>query len=146
MMITEGLIHLAERRLQLYNQIVFIKKEGESMTQNDIEYASRVFTERAARILKNHIKKIIMYGSCARGDFDSDSDVDIAIITDMDRKAVKKYDSELMDAVTDIAMNSDAVVEYICLPVDEYNDKKGWYGYYKNIETEGRTLYEHKNI
>ena len=32
------------------------------------------------------------------------SDVDIAIITDMDRKAVKKYDSELMDAVTDIAM------------------------------------------
>lgn len=45
----------------------------------------------------------------------------------MDRKAVKKYDSELMDAVTDIAMNSDAVVEYICLPVDEYNDKKGWY-------------------
>ena len=33
-------------------------------------------------------------------------------------------------------------VEYICLPVDEYNDKKGWYGYYKNIETEGRLLYE----
>ena len=111
------------------------------MTQKDIDYASRVFTERAARILKNHIKKIIMYGSCARGDFDSDSDVDIAIITDIDRKAVKKYDSELMDAVTDIAMNSDAVVEYICLQVDEYNDKKGWYGYFKNIETDGRVLY-----
>ena len=47
-----------------------------------------------------------------------------------------------MDAVTDIAMNSDAVVEYICLPVDEYNDKKDWYGYYKNIETEGKVLYE----
>lgn len=65
-----------------------------------------------------------MYGSCARGDYDSDSDVDVAIITDMDRKNVKKYDSELMDAVTDIAMNSDAVVEYICVPIDEYTDKK----------------------
>lgn len=125
----------------LETERTLIKKECESMTQKDIDYASRVFTERAARILKNHIKKIIMYGSCARGDFDSDSDVDIAIITDMDRKAVKKYDSELMDAVTDIAMNSDAVVEYICLPVDEYNDKKDGYGYYKNIETEGKILY-----
>lgn len=111
------------------------------MTQKDIDYASRVFTERASKILKEHIKKIIMYGSCARGDYDSDSDIDIAIITDMDRKTVKKYDSDLMDAVTDIAMNSDAVVEYICLPVEEYNDKKGWYGYFKNIEAEGRVIY-----
>ena len=63
------------------------------------------------------------------------------MITDTDREVVKKYDSELMDVETDIAMNSDAVVEYICLPVDEYNDKKGWYGYFKNIETEGRVLY-----
>ena len=39
------------------------------MTQNDIDYASRVFTERAVHILKNHIKKIIMYGSCARSNY-----------------------------------------------------------------------------
>lgn len=36
MMITEELIHLAEWRLQLYNLIVLIKKECESMTQNEI--------------------------------------------------------------------------------------------------------------
>ena len=41
-------------RVELY----LFKKEGESMTQKDIDYASRVFTERAARILKNHIKKL----------------------------------------------------------------------------------------
>ena len=111
------------------------------MTQRDIDYAGRVFTERAANILKNHIKKIIMYGSCARGDYSNDSDIDIAILTDMDRISVKKYDNELMDAVTDIAMNSEAVVEYICLPTDEYNDKKGWYSYFKNIENEGKVLY-----
>jgi len=111
------------------------------MTQRDIEYASRVFTDRASQILNKHIKKIIMYGSCARGDFNSDSDIDIAILTDMNRTDIKQYDSELMDAVTDIAMNSEAIVEYICLPIDEYNEKKDWYGYFKNIDTEGRVLY-----
>ena len=111
------------------------------MTQNDIDYASRVFAEKVPGILKDHIKKIIMYGSCARGDYDNDSDIDIAILTDMDRIGVKKYDSELMDVVTDIAMSSDAIVEYVCLPFDEYNEKKSWYGYFKSIETEGKVLY-----
>lgn len=111
------------------------------MTQNDIDYASRVFTERVPGILKNHAKKIIMYGSCARGDYNNDSDIDIAILTDMNRVDVKAYDSDLMDVVTDIAMASDAVVEYICLPIDEYNQKKAWYGYFRNIETEGKVLY-----
>ena len=49
----------------------------------------------------------------------SDSDVDIVLITDMNRKAIKKYDSELMDAVTDIAMNSDAVVKHMMLYTEE---------------------------
>lgn len=53
-----------------------------------------------------------MYGSCVRSDFNNDSDVDIAILTDMDRLTVKRYDSELMDAVTDIAMNSKAKYDY----------------------------------
>ena len=46
-----------------------------------------------------------------------------------------------MNVVTDIAMNSDAIVEYICLPIDEYNSKKNWYGYFKNIEKDGKVIY-----
>ena len=111
------------------------------MTQNDIDYASRVFVEKVPEILKKHLKKIIMYGSCARGDFNNDSDVDIALLTDMNRLDAKKYDSELMDIVTDIAMVSDAIVEYVCLPIDEFDEKKNWYGYFQNIEREGKVLY-----
>lgn len=82
-----------------------------------------------------------MYGSCARGDYNQDSDIDIALLTDMDRLEVKRYDSQLMDVVTDIAMNSDAIVQYVCLPIDEYNSKKEWYGYFKNIEKDGKVIY-----
>ena len=44
-----------------------------------------------------------MYGSCARGDFNSDSDVDIAIITDMDRKAVKLIQKAAPDMIDDLS-------------------------------------------
>lgn len=111
------------------------------MTQKDIDYASNYFAQKLKNIMQNHIVKIIMYGSCARGDFNQDSDIDLAILTDMDRLEVKKYDDEIMNVVTDIAMNSDAIVEYICLPIDEYNSKKNWYGYFKNIEKDGKVIY-----
>lgn len=117
------------------------KKEGEIVTQVDIDYARDLFTKKVMEIMKEHIIKIIMYGSCARGDYNQDSDIDIALLTDMDRLEVKRYDSQLMDVVTDIAMNSDAIVQYVCLPIDEYNSKKEWYGYFKNIEKEGKVLY-----
>lgn len=117
------------------------KEGGEDMTQQDIDYASRVFIERVPNILREHAKKIIMYGSCARGDYNNDSDVDIAILTDINRIDVKAYDDDLMDVVTDIAMESNVIVEYICLPIDEYNEKKSWYRYFKNIENDGKVLY-----
>ena len=62
-------------------------------------------------------------------------------MTKCSRDDAKKYDNELMDVVTDIAMKSDAIVEYICIPYEEYLEKKEWYGYFKNIERDGLAIY-----
>jgi predicted nucleotidyltransferase len=83
----------------------------------------------------------VICGSCARGDFSDDSDIDIALLTKCDRLTSKKYDDELMDIVTDVAMDIGTIVEYVCIPIDEYNQKKEWYGYFQNIEREGIVLY-----
>ena len=56
-------------------------------------------------------------------------------------KNIIMYDSLLMDVVTDIAMETDAIVEYICIPYDEYMSKKNWYGYFENIDKDGITIY-----
>lgn len=111
------------------------------MNKADIDYACEQMKKNVPVLLKDHLKKMIVYGSAARNDYTEDSDIDIAILTDLDRNSVKKYDSVLMDVVTEIAMNSDAVVEYVCLPVDEFEQKKGWYRYFANIANEGITIY-----
>ena len=98
------------------------------MKREDIDYACAEMKRSVPEILHNHLKKIIVYGSAAREDYTEDSDIDIAILTDLDRERAKQYDNSLMDIVTEIAMHSDAIVEYICLPIDEYNQKKGGMG------------------
>ncbi len=37
------------------------------------------------------LSDVILYGSCARGDYHEDSDVDIVLLTKCDRIAVERY-------------------------------------------------------
>lgn len=46
-----------------------------------------------------------------------------------------------MNIVTDIAMKTDIIVEYVCIPENEFYQKKSWYAYFRNIESEGRVIY-----
>ena len=90
-------------------------------------------------------KKIILYGSCTRGDYNENSDVDIAILTACDRVESRKYDDILTDIATDIGIETFAVVNFSCFPLKEFEEKKSWYPYFMNIEKDGVMLYKDHN-
>ena len=98
-------------------------------------------TELVQRLLKEELLEVILYGSCARGDYLEDSDVDIALITRCNRIEAQKYSSGLADIATELAMRYFAVVNFVCLPNNEFQEKKVWYAYFQNIDTEGEVLY-----
>ncbi|MDO4308576.1 MAG: nucleotidyltransferase domain-containing protein [Eubacteriales bacterium] len=92
-------------------------------------------------LLGKDLVEVILYGSCARGDYTSDSDIDIALITRSNRLAAKKYASELAGIATELAMKYFAIVNFVCLPYEEYVSKNTWYDYFRNIKEEGEVLY-----
>ena len=96
---------------------------------------------RIKTLMKRDLVKMILYGSYARGDYNADSDVDIAIITKCNRMEGKKYSNELSHISTDLAMNYFAVVNFVMLPQEEFVSNKSCYEYFKNIYTEGQVLY-----
>lgn len=96
--------------------------------------------------ISSGIDKIVLYGSCARGENSDDSDVDIALLTDCDRITAKKYAGILADIATSIMERYQEVVNFVCLPITEYNEKKTWYPYFKNIEEEGIVLYARRAV
>ena len=87
------------------------------------------------------IRKIILYGSCSRGDFSADSDIDIALIVACERTEINKYSDLLAEAATKLATKYLAIVNFVCLPEKEFEERKEWYPYYKNIDREGELLY-----
>ena len=92
-------------------------------------------------VLGNDLAECVLYGSCARGDFSDDSDIDIALLVKCNRITAKKYSESLADISAKFAMKYFAIVNFVCIPYEEYNQKKYWYLYYKNISRDGVILH-----
>lgn len=60
-----------------------------------------------------HLRKVILYGSYARGDFRSDSDVDIMILLDMTDMELKQYGDQLSYMTFDFNMDHDLDIKPI---------------------------------
>ncbi len=112
-----------------------------TMTPEIIEKIKLESVDMVRDILKNDLDEVILYGSCSRGDYTEDSDVDIALITYCDREESEKYRKPLAKLASDLAMKYIAIVNFVCLPVSEFLEKKSWYPYFKNIDKEGIRLY-----
>ena len=64
------------------------------------------YIEELRKIYGEHLQKIILYGSRARGDFREDSDYDIMILTDLDELSQKKYQKDLSYMTYDFSHGS----------------------------------------
>lgn len=107
-----------------------------------LEAVKKATVKEIPAIFDDDCRQIILFGSCARGDYTVNSDVDIAILTNSDREKAKQYSSQVDDVAAKIGVDTTAVVNFVCLPYKEYQEKKGWYPFFKNIDKDGIVLYE----
>ena len=115
--------------------------KGLKMDTKTIEFVKIKIVNDVPNLMKSDLVEIILFGSCARGDYCSDSDIDIALITKCNREEVKKYDDGLDEIATEIAMKYYSIVNFVCFPETEFHKNKTWYALFKNISKEGIRLY-----
>lgn len=88
-----------------------------------------------------HLRQIILYGSYARGDFNSDSDIDIMILLDLSDSDIKEYRRQLSDMTFDFNMDNDIDIKPIAKNEGHYNKWVNSYPFYTNVDRDGVTLY-----
>ena len=111
------------------------------LTSEIIHIVKEEIVKRLRTAIGDDLKECVLYGSCARGDFGDDSDIDIALIVNCSRMEAKKYSQILVDTASEIAMKYYAIINFVCIPYEEYIGKKSWYSYFENISREGVVLY-----
>ena len=93
------------------------------------------------KIYGTHLRKVILYGSYARGDFKSDSDVDIMILLDLSDLDLKKYSKELSYMTYDFNLDNDIDIKPIAKSESHFKKWVVNYPFYENVNKEGVVLY-----
>jgi predicted nucleotidyltransferase len=76
-------------------------------------------------IFQSELYKIILFGSYARGDYDSDSDIDIMVLLNSGKRNLTVFDTVIASLISDYCINYDVLFTIILRErqqFDEYSD------------------------
>lgn len=92
-------------------------------------------------IYGSHLRQVILFGSYARGDYNSESDVDVMILLDLSDMDIKEYGHQLSDMTFDFNMDYDVDIKPIAKSESHYQKWVGSYPFYTNVDRDGVKLY-----
>ena len=107
---------------------------------NNIEKAINEFLEEINKILENNVKKVILYGSYARGDYEKNSDLDIMILTDLSDEEIVNIRTQIWDIAYDIGLKNDIIISSLIKNINDYNYWLDTLPFYMNVQKEGVIL------
>ena len=112
------------------------------MVTDEIQKVTSTVVGKLVELLGNKIYKIILYGSYARGDFDTESDIDIMILINGTDEDVLKYRKDERRIANDVGLDNNILVSLLIKPRQSFEEWSDVVVFYKNVIKEGVTLYE----
>lgn len=88
-------------------------------------------------MMGSKLTKVIVYGSYARSDYNSSSDVDVMILVKMSDNEIKKIENQVYDLAFDIEMDTGVDISPIIKNEEQYEYWLDTLPFYKNIHEEG---------
>lgn len=83
------------------------------------------------------LRHIYLYGSYARGDFETDSDIDLVAIVEGERGELQRKLKEIWNISAELELEYDVIISPTVIPAAEFAAYDGVLPYYANIAKEG---------
>ena len=126
-----------------YRKIFLLKiwLEGGKVMSYALKKLMEKYVEEIRKIYGSHLRKVILYGSYARGDFHPDSDIDIMILLDITDLDLKEYGTKLSYMTFDFNLDHDLDIKPIAKNEEHFKKWLDNYPFYANVNREGVVLY-----
>lgn len=109
-------------------------------TKIQLDHISQQMAQSYRSVYGDNVVAVYLYGSYARENYDSESDIDITAIVKGNRRDLQKQLKQIWDISADIGLENDVVVSPTVIPFDEYEEYKQILPYYMNIWKEGKQI------
>ena len=100
------------------------------------------FAQTMKVLFGEHLNKVIVYGSYARGDYKKNSDVDIMILVDLSETEIKKFENRVYDVAFEIEMDTGVDISPVIKNKNQFEYWVDTLPYYKYVREEGVTINE----
>ena len=107
------------------------------MCEGKIRAAVTRFAEEAKKIYGIDLRDVILYGSCARGDFENDSGIDIMVLLDIAQEEIGEARKKILDASDRIDLEYDVVLTPVIQSWRLYHQYMDVSCFYQNVQKEG---------
>lgn len=107
------------------------------MTREVIKEILNQYIAEAKRQFGSSLKAVVLYGSCAREDYDDESDIDILVLLDDSPDKLPEARAKMRSIADRLDMQYDVVVSAVFQNYNIYHKYKEASGFYQNVEREG---------
>ncbi|MBR1628822.1 MAG: nucleotidyltransferase domain-containing protein [Lachnospiraceae bacterium] len=109
------------------------------MTKEMIDNAMKDCAKEVREIYGDKLKEIILFGSCARGDFDSESDMDEMILLDVSRDNIPTERRKIRTVIEKLDEKYDYEILFstVMRSYDEFNKYLKASPFYGSVNREG---------
>ena len=109
------------------------------ITKEIIDRAMKDLSEQTKRVYGDKLREVILFGSCARGDFDEESDVDVMILLDVPKDDIRAERDKLDPVIweLDVKYEYDLLFAPIVKSHDEFHHWLEVMPFYQSVDREG---------
>ncbi len=100
-----------------------------------------LFAQEVRKLMGKDLKKLLVYGSYARGDYNDNSDVDIMILASIEEDKIEQMEDILYDMAFDFLMKYGIQISVIVKNEEHFNYWLGALPFYDNVNREGVEIF-----
>ena len=107
------------------------------MTSQTIQEVMMQFTEAVKQTYGPRLREVILYGSCARGNFTPESDIDVMVLLDVPQEQLREERNKILDVSDRLDLAFDTVLAPVFQNTEIFERYLPVSGFYQNVRHEG---------
>ena len=111
------------------------------MNKETVQKLKSEIEKAAIELLGDKLKKVILYGSYARGDYNEESDIDFALLSNVTEQDIPSYNDRIGNITSRLSRKYGTLVSIMIISNDTYNKYKSVIPFYSNMVKEGKIIY-----